>query len=460
MGMESRQRWLRTGGHMKRLAAIVICGLAFTLVCASAASASTAPRHIDFLRLQHRAASLPAGSFAQAGAQTYPLSGTMEAFDGSPRAGCWVTAGWYDPDGYSWFVPDALYHSGGDTTTANDGSFSFVGLPSHPGHDSLMAGSYSGDGLSYMILYHLDFSRTDSYVLRPGHVNISVAHAPAGKRVHVSLGDADYSAADSSVGLTEGYGVADAWAPDFNSARASFDNADGTVTAECEWVNPAHAPVAVSPGTVAGTSVDFDWRSAVLGRLAGPQCRHSGRPGSTFTYTVSNLPAGERMSFFGQSLSPNSWGVHTYPEVVTSSGAQTTYTVTLRVPRRATVGEVYWVQAQRSDDVQSLLWLYDNYEVCDFAATRAAIAHGDSVRLRGHIDGEKATLFMCHHRAGQPATAKAQGWTKVADLSVSASGRFVSPRLRPSRTTWYVARYNGKNGGFIAFTPVVKVSVR
>ena len=145
---------------------------------------------------------------------------------------------------------------------------------------------------------------------------------------------------------------------------------------------------------------------------------------------------------------------------MTSSGPQNIYTVILRVPERATVGEVYWVQAQRSDDVQSLLWLYDNYEVCDFAATRSIVAHGDSVRLRGHIDGKTATLFMRYGRAGQPASTKAQGWTKVADLSASAGVRFVSPGLRPSRTTWYVARYHGKNGGFTAFTPVVKASVR
>ncbi len=192
----------------------------------------------------------------------------------------------------------------GDATTAADGSLSFAGVPSHPGHESLMAGSYSGDGLNSMILCHLDFSTTGSYVLRPGHANVSVAHAPAGKRVRVTLGDANYSVVDSSVGLTEGYGVADVLPPDFNSARAFVDNAVGTVTAECEWVNPGHAPVAVSPGAVAGTSVAFDWRAAVRGRLAGPQCRHSGRPGSTFKYTISNLPAGEQMSFFGQSWSP------------------------------------------------------------------------------------------------------------------------------------------------------------
>jgi hypothetical protein len=82
------------------------------------------------------------------------------------------------------------------------------------------------------------------------------------------------------------------------------------------------------------------------------------------------------------------------------------------------------------------------------------------VRLRGRIDAKKATLFMRHSRAGQPAGAKAKGWTKVADIPASARGRFVSPALYPSRTTWYVVRYDGTNGGFTAFTPVVKVTVR
>ena len=443
---------------MRRIALTALCALAVMLVWAAAAGASTTPGSTGLAHLQRGAA--PAGTPAPAGATTYHVSGTLEGFDGAPLAGFWVTAGWYDPDGYSWFVPDALYHSGGDTTTAADGSFSFADVPSHPGHDSLMAGSFTGDGLNYGILYHLDFSTTGSYVLRPGHVDISVAHAPAGKRVHVSLGDANYSAADSSVGLTEGYGVVDAWAPDFNSARASFDTAIGTVTAECEWDNPSHAPEAVSPGAVAGTPVTFDWRTAVRGSIAGPVCRHSGQPGSTFRYTISNLPAGEQMSFFAQSWSPATWGVQTYPQVVTSSGAQNTYTVTLRVPKRATVGQVYWVQAQRSDDVQSLLWLYDNYEVCSFAASHDAIARGQAVTLRGHIDGTTATLFMRHSRAGQPAGVKAKGWTRVADIPAGAHGRFVSPQLHPSSTTWYVARYRGVNGGFTAFTPVVKVAVR
>ena len=153
------------------------------------------------------------------------------------------------------------------------------------------------------------------------------------------------------------------------------------------------------------------------------------------------MPAGQQISFYARSWSPYDWSVETYPQVVTSSGPQNTYTVALRIPTRATVGEVYEIDAQRSDDVQSMLWLYDYYEVCSFDASHSAIVRGQAVRLQGHIDGRQATLFMRHRQADQPATAAAHGWTKVADLSVSAGGRFVSPRLHPLRTTWYVVRY-------------------
>jgi hypothetical protein len=186
-----------------------------------------------------------ASALAGAGAATYPVGGTMKRIDGSPQADFWITAGWYDPDGYSWFVPDALYHSGGDGTTGADGSFSFKDVPSHPGHDSLMTGSMTGKG-------------------------------------------------------------------------------------------------------------------------------------------------GYRLSA---------------------------------------------------------------------AASHNTIMRGQSVRLRGHIDAKKATLFMRQNRAGQPASTKAKGWTKVADITAS-HGRFLSAQLRPARTTWYVVRYHGTNGGFSAFTPVVKAAVR
>ena len=445
---------------MKRQAAIVVCVAVVALVCASTAAASS-PLHLGLLHLQRNAASLSAGPLAQGDAQTHPVSGTLEDFDGTPLANGWVEGGWWDPDGYAWYVPAARYHDAGDTTTASDGSFTFAGgLASHPTHDSIMAAGNASSTLQILTLYHLDFSTTGTYVIRPGHVNVSIENAPAGRPADLSVGDALYSNIQSSVALTDGKGVADTIAPDFNSASASYAHANGSVTAECQWVSPGHAPVAVSPGTLAATSLSFDWHSAVYGRLVGPKCRHSGRPGTTLRYEISNLPAGQQMSFVGNSWSWSFSNAQSFPQAVTSTDPQKVYTVALRIPANVPAGNVYEINAQRSDDPQSLLWLADYYEVCTFSASQSAIMRGQTVRLRGHIDGRRATLFMRHRRAGQPATVQAHGWIKVANLHVGATGHFTSPLLHPSGTTWYSVRYPAVNGGFVAFTPVVRVTVR
>jgi hypothetical protein len=440
---------------MKRLSVIVLVVSVLALVWAAGAGASPTrgPRHRQLVP------GAPTTPSVRTGAEKFALTGSLLDFDGSPLAGGWVEWGWYDPDGYSWYCPDAVMHDGADDTTGRDGSFSFADVTSLPAHDTLMVGGSSSPGLLYAVLYHLDFSTKSDYVIRPGHVGVSVTNAPAGRQAQVGLGDALYVAAQSSVDLTGGAGAADAMAPDFNSARVSFPNANGSVTAECDWLSPGLAPVPVSPGAVCDTVVHVDWGAAVHGRIAGPLCRHSGRPGSTVKYTVSNLPAGEQLSFVGYSW-VSDWDVQKYPEVVTSSGAGDVYTVALRIPKRATPGTVYDVDAERTDQIQSMLWLYDYYEVCDFSATHRSIRRGDGVRLRGHIDAKAATLFVRHSAAPQPASVKARGWTKVGSLSVNARGHFLSPVLRPSRSTWYVVRYRGLNGGFTAFTPVVQVTVR
>ena len=442
---------------MKRLSVIVLLVMAFVLVWV--AEAGAAPE-AGFRPAQAGVSGAPAGSSVRAGTRAYPLGGSLLDFDGSPLPGGWVSWAWWDPDGYSWYCPDAVSHAGGSASAGKNGVFSFKGVTSLPGHDSLTVGGSASPGLLYAVLYHLDFSTTSNYVIRPGHVSVTVANAPAGKQAQVGLGDALYVGTETSVDLAGGSGKADAMPPDFNSARVSFPSANGRVTAECQWLSSGLAPVAVTPGAVSGATVAVDWRDAVHGHLAGPHCLHSGRPGSWVLYKVSNLPAGQQIAFVGYSWSPSTWGVRSYPKVVTSGGQENTYTVALRIPKRATVGTVYDVDAERSDQIQSMLWLSDYFEVCEFAATRSTIARGDGVRLRGHIDARSATLFMRDRRGSRPVSAKAKGWSRVGRLPVIGHGRFVSPPLHPTRTTWYVVRYHGVNGGFTAFTPVVRVSVR
>jgi hypothetical protein len=449
---------------MKRLTVLVVLVLAVCVVLAPgrALAGSRSAALIRAVHAQHMS-SVRGLLTPRLAAGPYAIDGTVEDFDGSALQYYAVDWGWYDPDVPSWSVPASVYHAGGETTADSDGTFSFSGVSAHPGHDDLITYDQAypaGDppSLEYIDSSGLDFSTVGNYTLRPGHVNVTVTNAPAGKPVDVWLGDPATGITESSVTLADGAGLADAVAPDFDSGTASIANDDGTVPAECDWVSPSDTPVAVSAGTLAAGSVAFDWSKAVHGRFAGSTYRRSGSPGSTVNFKVWNMPPGEQLSFAGFSFSPDDWGTLSYKPVVTSSSAATTYTVSLKIPLRATVGEIYCIDAYRTDDPYSPLDLYDYYLVCTLAPTHGTVRPGGAVRLRGHIDGDTATLFVRHRAAAQPGTLWPHGWTKVENLAVSTSGKFFTPTLHPSRTSWYVVRYAG--GDFEAFTPVVKVNVR
>ena len=102
--------------------------------------------------------------------------------------------------------------------------------------------------------------------------------------------------------------------------------------------------------------------------------------------------------------------------------------------------------------------MYDYYLVCDFGASRSVIDRGQAVRLHGHVDGDRVTLFKRTSPATQPAKLSAPGWTKVRSFETYGRGRFRTGFTKPGRTTWYVVRYD--SGVFPAFTQVAKVKVR
>jgi len=434
--------------------ALLTCGALFV----PAARAATVPHRLASIRTHRSAALLPA-PLAVASATTYPIGGTVKDFSGQPLAGWGVDWGWFDPSGATWSFTDTVYHYGASATTATDGTFSFPAVTSDPLHDYLTA---YGDTF-VLEQWGLDFSTTSDYVLQPGHVAVTLTNAPASQVFGLKLGDAAGTLAESQPRLTAGSGTADAAAPDFNSAVAFTSSWYGALTAEAEWDNPGHPTVAVTPGQLAGTAVPIDWSTAVHGHLTGALCQHAARPGGTVRFAVSNLPAGEQMSFYGFSWWPADWGVQTYPAAtITSKGSAKTYVVSLRIPARATVGDMYEIDATRTDDPQSLLDLYDLTQICTFGASRSSIARGGVVRLTGRTDTgpySTVTLFARHSRAGVPSSAAAKGWAKVATLRLDSKGRFHSARLHPRRTTWYVARFSDSDSGFTVFTPVVRVAV-
>jgi hypothetical protein len=451
---------------MKRLAATLICGLGVMLVWASAASASTAPRHIDFLRLQHRVASQPAGSFAQAGAQTYRLSGTAEEYDGTLLDDAGIGWGWYDPDAASWSPVSSVYHYGGWASTDSKGRFS-VNVTAHPGHDEIEAdGPFRADimnnptptdpGLMNICRWGLDFSSLGSITLRPGRVQVDVANVPAHKYLLVTLGDPATGLADSVI-APGGLGLADCPPPGFTSAVAQGAPSDSNSTkVACEWISPDDTPVTASAGALTAGTVTMDWNTAVHGHLAGPRCQLACRRGGVVRYAISHVPVGEQFSFAGYCA--YSGGATAYGPVVSSASVGATYTVSLRVPSRAPVAEPYTIEAYRSDDPYSDLQLSDDVEVCRFWPSTSTVTRGNAVTLRGRIDAQSATLFASRPGTPRPTTIGAPGWTRVASLHLSTRGDF-SVAVRPTRATRYVVRFT--NYAYQRFfTPLVTVRVR
>lgn len=439
---------------------LVILVLVSLFACATAAQAAThvrAPlppyRHVVG---QWSPTPVPLG-----GSALYAIAGVCESFDGSPLDRPYLEWGWYDPDAASFLPSAAVYHYGGYMDGAENGTFSSARVTAHPGHDALwMSSESSTDGLMGIGEWGLDFSTAAPFVLRPAHVKVSVAHAPAGKTGYFELGDAAVCWADSWSYIKQGSGIVDAAPPGFDAAVVNFSDSWDRVTSESEWTSPGHQTVAVSPGAVANDTLAFDWSKAAYGRLLGKPCQHSGRPGSSVTYRIAGLPAGEQVSFFGfseRSLTPT---VHDYGRTVTSTGPAVTYTVRLQIPKNAPVG-VYRVEANRSDDPRSLLQLYDYFDVSTLVASHAVVAPKGAVRLRGRLDtlSTRAMLLVRQRPAGQPESLHAPGWTQVGIVNVDAKGRFVTPVLHPRRTSWYVLRYSNANLN-CCFTSVVKVEVR
>jgi hypothetical protein len=212
--------------------------------------------------------------------------------------------------------------------------------------------------------------------------------------------------------------------------------------------------VGVSAGTTATDTVNLDWDDAQYAYLAGPTCRHSGKPGTTVKLVLKGWPAAEKAEFVGFYGASQ----YFYTQSQTSSGASDTYTVPLRIPTKVPVG-FYEFDTWRADDLDSLVNLWDYFQVCTFKSSASAIDHGKTIRLSGKVPGYGyVTIYSTRHKvSGQPWSLAAKGWVKGARYRISSSGKFLTGLLHPPRTTTYVAKYTGFD--FPAFTSVVKVTV-
>jgi hypothetical protein len=212
----------------------------------------------------------------------------------------------------------------------------------------------------------------------------------------------------------------------------------------------------VSAGSTATDAVSLDWNDAQYAYLAGPQCRHSGKPGTTVKLVLRGWPAGEKaefMAYYGAA------SVSRYLTSRTSGGPGDTCTVPLTIRKAAPV-DLYEIDTYRADDPHSLVALWDYFQVCTFTTSASVIHRGNAVRLSGKVPAGAGycTVYSTRHKvSGQPPTLAAKGWAKVGRYRVRA-GKLLTGALHPSRTTSYVTKYSGYD--FPAFTSVVTVTVR
>lgn len=439
---------------MRRFAVCGFVALAVGLVLAPGALASTGVRHAVPLGTRHAAMTRPDAAPLATG--PYAITGHVLDFAGNLVNGAEVGWGWWDGSAFN-FGGTNWVASAASPGTGTDGKFTFPGVSSQPGNNDYLDVYYPSGPLEEMDSWSLDFSAKNdataspnTYEMQPAEVNVATVNAPS-PDVEVRVGEQNTGYAQSFVQLTSGAGVAGVVPSSFDDVVAYGYNAIGAVTAQTEWLG---TPVSATAGVLAGT-VNLDWANAQYAYLAGPTCQHSGKPGTTVKMTLRGWPTSEKAEFVA-AYGANS--TYDYSASVTSAGMGGIYTVPLAVRAAAPVG-IYEINTYRVDSPDSLIGMWDYYQVCTFKSTASAIRHGHAIRLSGVLPAAagRATLYSTTHKVtAQPATLAAKGWTKMGTYKV-ASRKFATGLLHPKRTTWYVVKYSGY--AFPAFTSVIKVTV-
>ncbi len=439
---------------MKRIALCAFAVLAIGLILAPGALASTGVKH--FAPMGPRRAPAAGVRFAPVVTGPYSITGHVQDFAGTGISGAEVDWGWWDSN--------ADYTYGGSNTepgTDATGLFSFSDIAGghtfngQPSDDLHIYYNPSQPGLEQMEAYGLDFSANNdnssySYDMKPAQVAVTITNAP-GSLAEIKAGSATVGYAQADVSLVSGTGNASILPmTDFDDLIAIGYNSIGASTAQAEWTTAT--PVTVAAGATA-PAVSLDWSKALRASLAGPLCQHSGKPGSTVKMVLSNWPATYRPQFVAwYDTSSHDYG----PNAPVSTGS--TFTVPLKLATNAPI-DVAEIGTYRADFTDSLVGMWDYYQVCTLKPSASTIRHGHTVRLSGALPAGAgtATIYGTIHKvSGQPGTLTAKGWTKLGTCKVS-SHKFASALLHPKRTTYYVVKYKGY--AFWAFTSVIKVTV-
>jgi hypothetical protein len=388
---------------------------------------------------------------------TCTVTGTVLGYGGSAVANADV----------QWSYRDAAGDLVRGTWTQSDasGHFAFSGV-AVTNRGRLAA--WSDNSNTLFRRFNLDFAPgANDYVLRPGAVAVQATRSSDPDWNDWVKMDVDLYGS-GGVALSEisgSSGQAYAMAPDADYGIVSFWNNEAV-----EWRTTSPIPVvtgSLSPNTVAVNEAD------ALQVYVGKPYWASGKPGATIGYDLVNWPSGYKATFAGYSQDPERDISVQYPGEWTSTGSAGE--VVLAVPKQATPGYSFDVEANRSDDLWEFsdLYIYDSYQVCTLKASKTAIRKGVSITVSGVVPtqdhwGSEAgisktvTLYAHQGVAAVPTKwdPKSQGWQNVGSIKADGFGRYKSKSFRPTKTLTLVVRYPGDDWYWDAYTSTQKITVK
>jgi hypothetical protein len=388
---------------------------------------------------------------------TCTVTGTVLGYDGSPEAKADVQWTYYDAsDNYvrgTWAQTDA----------AGKFSFSDVAI-SNQGRLT----AWLSDDKTKFRRGRLDFAAgANDYVLRPGALTVQATRSSDPDWNDWTTMDTDfYGAGNAAAGEIAGSsGQAYAMAPNVDYGIVSFWNNEAV-----EWQTTSPIPIvtgALSANTVAVNEAD------ALQVYVGKPYWASGKPGAKIGYDLTNWPAGYKATLAGYSEDPDRDISVQYSGEWTSTGGAGR--VALAVPKQATPGYAFDIEAHRSDGLWPVsdLYIYDGYQVCTMKPSKTSVRRGTKIRATGVVPtaghwGSQAglkkvvTLYAHKGTAVVPTVwnpAK-KGWVKIGSAKTNGLGAYKTPYFRPLKTLTIVVRYPGDDWYWDAYTSVQKITVK
>ena len=231
-------------------------------------------------------------------------------------------------------------------------------------------------------------------------------------------------------------------------------------------------PVAVTSGAASATTIAVNEADAQRVWSTAPRWA-SGKPGTTVRLTRDNFPAGWKNLVTGYSdpdyTARKSFGVKT-----SQGGGQEP--VSVKVPATAKPGYGYWIGFQHVDASGNELPLYveEMFQVCTMKPSKASIAKGTKIRIKGVVPteghwgtqvGQRKAIAVWWHKgtAAVPTNwdkPQKQGWVFVGAMKTTGTGSFTTPSFKPPRTGTFVVQYAGDDWYWGAFTSTARVKVR